>query len=106
MLKRRVNHRQMAIAEIRFWYRGLEGLHFLCLWVQPNDLHLRHVAEVNPSFLINIDLQTALSDLSEPVLRNPILDHFAGFGIELSNKLRITIRIPDVPLPIKHLVMS
>src|SRR5206468_12734316 len=105
MLERGVNHRQMAIPKIRLRYWGLERLHFFCLGVEPNDLHLRHVAEVNPPFLIQIDLETALSDLAQPVLWNAVLHHSAGFGIELSKKLGIKIRIPDVPLLITLLVM-
>ena len=96
----------MAIAKFRLPYWRFERLHFLCLWVEPDDLHLRHVAVVNPPFLINIDLETALSDLAEPILRNGVLHDLAGFRIELSDKLRIKIRIPDVAFRIEHFVMG
>src|SRR5438128_8487556 len=105
MLERWVNHRQMPIPKSRLRYRRLKGLHLSCLWVESNDLHLRHVAEVNPPFLIDIDLETALGDLAETVLRNGILEHFAGFGIELPNELGIEIRIPHAALRVEHLVM-
>src|SRR5712692_1382811 len=81
MLERGVNHRQMAIAETRLRYRGLEGFHPLRLWFEANDLHLRHVAEVDPPLVIDIDLETALSNETQPVLRDRILHDLAGFGI-------------------------
>jgi len=35
--------------------------------VEPDDLHLGHVTEVNPPFLVKSDLETALSSGAEPV---------------------------------------
>src|SRR5436190_24168212 len=103
MLKGGVNHRQMAVAKLRLLDRWPKGLHLFGFRIEPYDLHLGHVAEINPPFPIDIDLETTLSDLPETVLWHPILDHLAGFGIELPNKLGIEIRIPNVSLCIKHL---
>src|SRR2546427_12836104 len=87
MLLRGIDHRQVAVSKLGFRYGDLEGLHLFGLRIETRDLHLRHVAVVNPSFLIHIDLQTALSDLSEPSLWNAVLHNFAGFGIEFSKIL-------------------
>ena len=105
MLERGVNHRQVPIPQSRLRYRGLERLHLSCLRVEPDDLHLRHVAEIDPAFLIDIDLETALGDLADTVLRYGILEHFAGSGIELPDELGIEIRVPHVPLRVEHFVM-
>src|SRR5262245_44224346 len=81
MLEGRVDHREMAVAKPRLRYRRFEGFHFLRLRIEPNDLHLRHVAEVNPPLFIDVDLETALSDLAQTILWNRVLDRFAGHGI-------------------------
>src|SRR6516162_1895700 len=100
-----IDHRQMAVTKLRFGYGRLERLHLFCSGIEPDDLHLRHVAVVDPAFLIDIDLQTALSDLAEPILWNRILDDLAGLQIEFSEELGIKIGVPEVSLPIKHFVM-
>src|SRR5262249_432393 len=105
MLEGRINHRQMTISELRLRYQGLEGFHLQGFWIEANDLHLRHIAEVDPSFLIDINLETALSNLSESVFWDRIFHNFTGCGIERANELRIEVRVPDVALRIKHLVV-
>ena len=95
----------MAISKFGLRYGDFESLHFFGLRVEADDLHLRHVAVINPAFLIDIDLQAALGDLAKPGLWNAVLHDFAGFGIELPKKLRVEIGIPDVALRINHLVV-
>src|SRR5439155_23667416 len=99
-----IDHGQMTISKFGLRYGDFESLHFFGLRVEVNDLHLRHVAVINPSFLIDIDLQSTLGDLAKAGLWNAILYNFAGFGIELPKILRIEIGIADVSLRIKYLL--
>src|SRR5215472_15832191 len=96
VLKRRVNHGQMTISELRLRHRRLKGFHFTRRWIESNNLHLGHVAVVNPSFPIDIDLKTPLSDLTETVLGDGTRAHLARSSIQLPNKLRIEIGIREV----------
>jgi len=84
----------VAVPKIRLRTGDLRS-RFSLSWVEPDDLHLRHIAEVNPPFFINVDLQTALSDLAERFVERgtPLL---AGFGIELPNDLELKSST-DVP---------
>src|SRR5256885_10781879 len=77
-----IDHRQMAISKFGLRYGDFESLHFFGLRVEADDLHLRHVAVINPAFLIDIDLQAALGDLAKPGLWNAVLHDFAGFRSE------------------------
>src|SRR5262249_25635227 len=105
MLERGINHRQVTISQFGFRSRGLERFHLFRLRIEANDLHLRHVAEVDAPLLIDIDLEAALSNLSVTALGDAVLHRFTRFWIESPDELGIKVRIPEVSLCIEYLVV-
>ncbi len=98
---RRIDHRQVRVAPRCFGRGKLERLHLAGLGIEPRDLQLRHVPVIDAPLFVEIDLQTALRDLSGATERRRVLDDLAGLDIELAEVLRVEIRVPRVAVRVE-----
>ena len=95
----------MAIAERRLRHRQLVDVEFLGLRVEPGKRHLKHVAEVETPFLVDVDLEAALRRLEPTALWDDVVDDLACLEIQLPDELGIEIRVPQVPLRVEDRVV-